>query len=302
MAMRAITALSSAAVVVACFAGAQAFGQFYYPDKKEYGSPKEHRLAYESVVFQSKDGTKLHGWFVPAVGNATGTIVHLHGNAQNLTAHFSFVAWLPKVGFNVFVFDYRGYGKSEGVPTRSGVYEDSVAAIRYVKSRGDIDQDRIVVFGQSLGGANAIAAVAQNEFEGIKAVVIEATFYSYRTIAKEKASAMGLGKKPGAAIVDALIDDSHSPGPVVDRISPIPLLFVHGTSDSVVPYNHSERLLDKAKEPKELWTIPGGRHTEAFTRYGSTYRPRLVAFLKKRLETDRNKSNHRLRTEGQGRR
>jgi len=93
-------------------------GLFYQPDRKIYDTPDRHGLKYEEVSFQSKDGTGLSGWFVPAVGKPKGTVIHFHGNAQNMTAHFGFVSWLPEQGFNLFVFDYRGYGKSAGKPDR----------------------------------------------------------------------------------------------------------------------------------------------------------------------------------------
>ena len=159
---------------------------FYQPDKKVYKIPAQYGMKFEDVTFHSKDGTKLHGWFVPAAGDAIATVIHFHGNGQNMSAFLGAVMWLPTEGFNVFCFDYRGYGKSEGKPGRQGVYEDSVAAIEYVKTRTDIDQTKLLVLGQSLGGANAIVAVAKNDFDGIRAVVSECTFFSYRSIARDK--------------------------------------------------------------------------------------------------------------------
>lgn len=112
---------------------------FYYPTSTVHQTPAQHRLKYEDVTFRSKDGTKLNGWFLPAPGKPIGTVIHFHGNAQNMTAHFSFVDWIPREGFNLFVFDYRGYGESGGSPSRLGLYEDALAAIDYVKSRADVD-------------------------------------------------------------------------------------------------------------------------------------------------------------------
>ena len=249
-----------------------ATAQFYHPDKKEYQTPAKHGLKYESVTFESKDKTRLHGWFVPATGRAEGTVIHFHGNAQNLSAHFSFVKWLPKEGFNLFVFDYRGYGKSEGTPDREGVHKDGLAALNYIKTREDVDQNKIFVLGQSLGGAVAISAVAEAKIQGLCGVVVESTFDSYSAIAKDKA--------PGI-LVDLFVSDKHSPDSVVAELSPVPLLFIHGTADVVVPYERGKSLHDAAKKPKGLWTIQDGRHTQAFTVYGEIYRPRLIEFFKK---------------------
>ena len=108
------------------------------------------------------------GWWVPAVGDAQGTVIHFHGKGRNMTAHIGFVHWLAKEGFNLFVFDYRGYGQSAGRPQHRGVYQDGVAAIRYVQSRTDVDPDRIVILGQSLGGGGAIAVMGHEDFPGVR--------------------------------------------------------------------------------------------------------------------------------------
>jgi fermentation-respiration switch protein FrsA (DUF1100 family) len=251
----------------------------YYPDHRVYQTPQQIGLKFEEVNFASSDGTKLTGWFIPAIGKAIGTIIHFHGNAQNMTAHFSFVDWLPAEGFNVFTFDYRGYGRSAGTPDRQGVYDDCVAAIKYVQTRPDVDPNSLLILGQSLGGANALAVLGENDFKGVRAVAIDSTFYSYRSIVRDKIAEMPilwLAKWPLSFLV---IGNGHSPGLVVQNIAPIPLLLVHGTSDQVIPYHHAQELLEKAREPKQLWTIEGANHTEAFTLYGDFYRKRLVQFF-----------------------
>ena len=123
--------------------------------------------------------------------------------------------------------------------------------------------------GQSLGGANAISAVGNNSFEGIVGVVIEAAFSSYEDVAKDHVGSL---VKPLGAV---LVRDTHSPIQAVDKISPIPLIVIHGTADRVVPFYHGKRLYGKAKDPKELWAIKNGRHTEALTRYRKEVVPRL---------------------------
>ena len=251
-------------------------GLFYYPDRKDYGTPAAYDLTFEEITLQSKDGTKLNAWFVPAKGTPQGTVLFFHGNAQNMSAHFAFVAWLPAKGYNVFAFDYRGYGKSEGAAEREGIYEDSLAALRYVKTRQDIAQDKLFVLGQSLGGAIAIPAVATGEFDGIRGVVVESSFYSYTSVAEDKAP---------AAVVAMLVSDAHSPGPLAAKLAPIPLLVIHGTADKVVAYKHGERLFAEAGEPKEFWKVQGGGHIPAFVgKRAATYRPKLNAFFKKCVE------------------
>lgn len=253
-------------------------GLFYQPDRKLYDTPDKHGLKYEEVFFRSKDGTQLGGWFLPAVGEPKGTVIHFHGNAQNMSAHFGFVSWLPAQGFNLFVFDYRGYGTSAGKASREGVHEDSLAALDYIAARPGIDHNRLLVLGQSLGGANAIAAVGSRSRPGIRAVVIESAFSSYREIVKDKIGAIPLLSLLRAPLSCLLLGDRYAPDNVVADIAPVPLVIIHGTADGVVPYSHGKRLFELAREPKQLWTLEGGDHTEAFIDAASVYRERLVAF------------------------
>lgn len=250
---------------------------FYYPDRTTYQTPARFHLPYQEVTFSSQDGTTLSGWFIPAVGAPKGTVIHYHGNAQNMTAHLSFVHWLPSEGFNLFVFDYRGYGKSAGRPDRKGLYQDSVAAALYVAGRKDVDPSRLLVFGQSLGGANAIAAVGSGKLRGVRAVAIESAFASYRSIVREKIGlipVLSLLKWPLSYL---LIGDSYSPVDVVDRIAPLPLLLIYGSQDPVIPISEGEKLYRKARQPKLFWNVAGDRHAAAFVEK-EPYRKRLVQF------------------------
>ena len=258
-------------------------GMFYYPDHRVYDTPASLGLKYEAVSFPSRDGTRLSGWFVPATGKAKGTVIHFHGNAQNMTAHFAFVSWLPAEGFNVFVFDYRGYGESQGNPDRDGLYMDSSAAIDHVRSRKDLDKNRLLVFGQSLGGAQAITAVGGNDKQGIRAVVVEATFFSYRSIVRDKLAAIPLLSWFKAPLSHLLISNEYSPVDYVATLAPVPLLLVYGTGDEVIPYQHGSLLLERARAPKSFWRIEGGGHTEAFIDPGSPHRRRLVEFFENAL-------------------
>jgi len=259
-------------------------GLFYYPSQKIFYTPHNFGATYEDIYFTSKDGTQLNGWFIPAVGPAKGTVIHFHGNAENITNHYLFVQWLPKEGFNLFVFDYRGYGASSGKPDRQGMIEDSIAAINYIRQRPDVDPNRIMIFGQSLGGAIALAAVAQDSKRGIQAVVVESAFASYRSIAREKLGDFWPTWPLQWPLAWLLISDAQSPLPMLKKIAPIPLLVIHGDDDQTVPYSQGRQIYQAAAPPKEFWTVAGGHHTEAFTRYAKEYRPRLVKFFEEHLE------------------
>ncbi|MCX7818567.1 MAG: alpha/beta hydrolase [Kiritimatiellae bacterium] len=251
--------------------------RFFYPDRRNYGSPATLGLPYRDIEFRSADGTRLHGWFVPARGARRGTVLHAHGNAQNLTAHFAFVDWLPARGYDVFAFDYRGYGRSEGRPTLRGALEDTRAALATVRALPEADANRLFVLGQSLGGALALAALGREPTPPVRAVVVDSAFSSPRAIVRDV-----IGGLPGLQFFAGplsrwLVSDEVSAEAVVGRLSPVPLLFIHGEADRVIPVGHSDRLFAAAREPKMYWRIPGLDHTEALTL--REWQDRLVAFF-----------------------
>lgn len=254
------------------------YSAFYYPDRVKYDSPERADLAFETVYFNSADGTRLSGWFIPAEGvvspmEAKGTVIHMHGNAQNMTAQWQFVEWVPERGYNVLVFDYRGYGQSRGKPEPKGVFEDAIAALDYLRARTDIDTNRLFVFGQSLGGMIAIASAGASP-QGVRAVLAEAPFHSYSTLADDRTPGEG-----------QLVDPAYCATTHVAKLSPIPLLLIHGTNDKVVPYSHSEMLLAEAGEPKRLETIANGDHIDAMTeRHGTKYQEMMVEFFESAIQ------------------
>jgi hypothetical protein len=128
-----------------CLAGCTSV--FFQPSSTLFATPGQYGLDYERVEFNAADGTPLFAWFLPARGAPRGTVLFLHGNAENISTHFASVAWMPAAGFNVLAFDYRGYGASQGRPTLSGVQLDIDAAMRVLLGRADVDPQRIVVFG-----------------------------------------------------------------------------------------------------------------------------------------------------------
>jgi fermentation-respiration switch protein FrsA (DUF1100 family) len=278
-----IVVIMLCSLLCAVMASGCASNMLYYPTHRNYGNPSDRGLAYEKVTFESQDGTGLTGWFMPAVGKAKGTVIHYHGNAQNISAHYSYVSWLPRRGFNTFVFDYRGYGASNGEPNRKGVYEDSCAAIDYLRSRDNIDTNKILVLGQSLGGANALAALRGTGMDGVQAVAVDSAFYSYRLIVRDKIKLMpvlGLFRWPLSFLV---ISNAKSPSSTIEHVT-VPLLILHGTHDQVIPYRHGQLLFDRAHDPKEMLTTPNGRHTEALVHSDPRYRDHLVAFFEQALQ------------------
>lgn len=268
---------------------------FYFPDDLVHTTPKKLDLDYQEFNVKTKDHILLHGWWIQAdIDSPThatgsdkpaplGTIVQFHGNAQNMTSHFLFLAWLVPLGFDLVVFDYRGYGKSQGVPTREGLVHDGIAMLEWVRTHSR--SPNIVVIGQSLGGTVAIPSLVQSGFAGIKALVVDSTFASYREVARIKLSDIWL-TWPFQYPLSYLVSDDYSPQDFVGKLS-IPKLFIHAVGDPVVPFASGKKLYELANPPKEFWTIPlggiGDGHTGAFGDQNPLYRKRLVEYLCQQL-------------------
>jgi len=250
---------------------------FYYPTKTAPDVPSDFGHCFEDVTFKSGDGTKLHGWFFQPLEQVgpNGTVVFHHGNAGSVGYHIGFVGWMARAGYQVLLYDYRGYGKSEGVITREGLVQDARAAINYVKSREDVDGKRIISFGHSLGGAKSLAALGEKMIPGVRGVICYAGFASYKDMAARFAG------KAGAE----LVTDEVSPRDLVEKISPISVLIAHGTTDATVPLAQGEILFKKAKEPKTIYRIPNGSHTRALWMNDGEYRSKVLAWMGKILQS-----------------
>jgi fermentation-respiration switch protein FrsA (DUF1100 family) len=258
---------------------------FFHPHSFLIDTPERHGVEYQVENFQAADGTALNAWFLPAQdkkgnngsGKAKATVLFLHGNAENISTHFRNVAWLPAEGFNVLALDYRGYGASEGTPSLAGMQLDIDAAMRSLLAHKGVDPNRIVIFGQSLGGALAIYYTAHSAYRAnIRAVVIDSAFYDYREIAKEKLATSFI-TWPFQYLPWLTVDDDYSPAVSVAALSPLPLLLIHGDQDVVVPPHHSRQLFERAGEPKELWIVPGAGHAQSLG--SEAVRNRLIEFL-----------------------
>lgn len=260
---------------------------FFQPQSKEYLTPDALGLAYENVTLPGGEG-QLHAWWLPAKGKAEGTVLFLHGNAENISTHIASVYWLPAQNYNVLLLDYRGYGRSQGVPTVAGALEDINSAMQHLLQRKDVDPGRIVVLGQSLGGALSIYYVAHSPYRAnIKALIVESPFSSYRDIAREKLDAVWL-TWPLQWPLSFTIDDDYSPLPAVAQLSPIPLLLIHGDKDRIIPLHHGEKLFAAAGQPKAFWRVPEGEHIAAFRRIN--YREQLVQYLRQIMPAAAQKS------------
>jgi alpha-beta hydrolase superfamily lysophospholipase len=237
---------------------------FFQPLEKHLYSPNDFELEYQDVYFPSLDGTQLHGWWFPAPGKATGSVLFLHGNAENISTHFGSIRLLPEQGLNVFLFDYRGYGRSEGNAYLEGLLMDVEAGLGQLLIYDETD--RLAVFGQSLGAALAILGVARSPHKDkIGVVAADSGFTSFREITQEKLSSHWLTwlfQWPIAMTVN----DNYRPVDEIKKLHPIKVILVHSKSDQVVPFRHSEALYNIAREPKSLWVVNNYRHNEIFAK------------------------------------
>ncbi len=265
---------------------------FYYPDQRVRSTPDAYGLEYEDIYFHTSDGVLLHGWFLPAAPGSDvapdgprGTVLHVHGNAANITGHYEFIRWLPESGYNVLVFDYRGYGRSGGAVSRAGTILDAEAAVDYLHSRPDVDARRVFAIGQSLGGAVAIAAAARRPGL-IRGLVVEGAFTRYRDIARHHVASHPLMLLT-TWWYPLLLKGDHDPIDHVADVSPTPLLIMHGGTDRVVPARMGRELFDAAREPKELWIADGMDHYQVWDDHAEEARRRVLAFFERSLSAGR---------------
>jgi len=268
----------AAALLVAAALGVGCSRPFFQPERGLRGTPDQIGFAYQDVIFESADGVPLRGWLVAArPGPARATIVFFHGNAQNVSTHLGNALWLCAAGFDLFLFDYRGFGLSGGAPDLAGAERDGEAALRSIRSRPGVDPERLIVFGQSLGASVALAAVAATRSEvPVLAVVADSAVSDWRLIARESLARWWLTWALQWPL-SRMAPEEPSPLRAAAALGDLPLLFVAGAADEVVPPEHSRRLLAAAGGRSELWIAPGVSHIATFA--SPLWRLRLVAWL-----------------------
>ena len=248
---------------------------FYLPTRDEPATPASWGCKFENISFKSADGTPLHGWFIPAKGKAPlGTVVFSHGNAGSIGHHLGFVIWLVEAGYDVMMYDYRGFGKSGGTVDRRGMVDDVKAAFSHIGKRPGVNPRRLVSYGHSLGGAKSVTALGETPVRGLRAVVIDGAFASYKAMARIIGGQLG----------ESLVTDELAPRDYVKKLSPVPLLVVHGARDEVVPVAQGRQLFQSAAQPKTLFEVETGRHGDALSANNGQFRKRMLAWLADNLD------------------
>lgn len=254
---------------------------FYQPSDKLFLDPARLNITYEDYFFESKDKTKLHSWFFPAVKKpAKGTVILFHGNAQNLSSHYLNLVWIVREGYNLFVFDYRGYGRSQGSPNQEGLYYDGLAALekgyQLNKANGN---GRYIVFGQSLGGAVALSSVADfKRLNEVDLIVQDSTYSSYKDIAFDKLTSRWF-LYPLSPLALVAVSDQYASEKVLKQIKR-PVLVIAGENDEIVPPKFGKEIYKGlATDQKWWWLLEKGRHIEIFHNHLEVYRAKFLALL-----------------------
>lgn len=253
----------------------------YYPTQTEYYKIKDLPYQIEEISFSDLSGNQIHSWYFHAK-NPKAKILFFHGNAQNLTAHFMMLSWLVDNNYDLMIFDYPGYGRSSGYPTPESTTKSGVSALEKINTiKPSLP---LFVYGQSLGGQIMQKSLQLYENKNYKAVFIEASFTSYRSVARSVAAKNWLtwGLQPIAWL---LMNDTWASDP--GFISPTPIYVMHGDLDEVIGIDQGQQLFQKAKEPKYWKIFEGGLHSNSYFIKDNIYRTYLLKALDKELKDDR---------------
>jgi fermentation-respiration switch protein FrsA (DUF1100 family) len=256
------------------------------PDLADY--PALQPVA-ERVSFQVPEGNRRVGWFIP--GQSRATVLLLHGYACRRQEMLDYAQVLHQAGYSTMLFDFRNRGESDGDAVTLGFYErqDAVAAVEYLRTRSEVDLQRLGVLGISMGAAVAILAAAQAP--EIKAVIADSSFESASRAVEEgftRVTDLPAFPFSPVALLIIRLRLGISASDVVPRdhiaaISPRPVFLVHGLADTKVTPGNSENLFAVAGEPKEIWRLPGSQHTDGIKDYREEYSRRMVEFFDKYL-------------------
>ncbi|MGB5933521.1 MAG: alpha/beta hydrolase [Anaerolineae bacterium] len=299
------------AIVFSCAAlGTIAFwgaSQLIYPPEPDpEGSPSDYGLPYLEVVFPSRDRLRLHGWFIPSErsplppladddwsGDSKGTVIFCHGRFGSKDPDLKYAPFFREAGYNTFLFDFRGHGRSEGEYSSFGYYErlDLLGAIDLLQSKGI---SRFGVLGFSLGGVVGIATAAQSE--AIMAVISDGGFAEVRKVVEAGSRKKGFPTLLAALIVPLMLwmagrrlgcDLSEADSlRWVDKITPRALLLIHGAEDPYISVEDVRRLYEAAGEPKELWIVSEAGHRQVDEVRPAEYRRRVLGFFDRYLASE----------------
>lgn len=261
-------------IVYAAFSAFVYFKQtsiIYYPDfpgRKISATPESLGLVFENVEFYTADKIKLHGWYIPH-DQARATLLFFHGNAGNISHRLDSIAIFHKLHLNVFIFDYRGYGQSEGKISEPGSYRDAEAAWHYLTRNRGITEKQIIIFGRSLGGSIATWLASHHS---PAALIVESGFSSVPAMAKRLYPFLP---------IDWLVHFNYDTKEYIRTVT-TPVLIAHSPDDEIIPFDEGEIIFQSANKPKQFFELQGG-HNDGFIMTGNDYLTALDSFINNSL-------------------
>lgn len=229
----------------------------FFPETRLDYTPDELNMGYKEVYFPTEDGERLHGWFFPLKGERP-VILFCHGNAGNISHRLENVGLLLREGLQVFLFDYRGYGKSSGSPSERGIYRDGLAAYDYLVEKEHLSPANIIPFGRSLGAAVATEISLKRK---ARSLIIESAFTSTREVARST---------PLFFPLSYLLPAHYNNLEKIGRVT-VPKLIIHGKADEIIPFSMGPKLFEAAAAPKHFLPLEKVGHNDTFIVGGRSY-------------------------------
>lgn len=242
----------------------------YHPTKPILQTPARQDIEYETIRFDTCDGVKLAGWWVPSPSSPV-VILYCHGNAGNISHRVYNISIFRGLGYSVFIFDYRGFGESQGRPSEKGTYLDALAAWEYLTGTRNIRPDDIVIFGRSLGGS--IAAWLAHVREP-KLLILDSTFTSLREAADDRV----------LFLLSLIVPKDQYKTISYLREVNCPVLIIHSRDDDVIPFEHGVSLYEAAKHPEKEFLETSGTHNRAVLESLKTYQGGIYNFISSHVE------------------
>ena len=242
----------------------------FFPEKQIHFTPQDFGYNFEDIYYKTEDNVRINAWFLKA-GEEAPLLIFCHGNAGNISHRTENIILLVQRGISVFIFDYRGFGNSEGKITEEGLYLDALGAYDYITIKMKIPASRLVPFGRSMGGPVAVDLAQRVDFP---CLILESTFTNLKDVVKSIYPKMGL---------DKLLTMKFDAEEKIKSIES-PILFIHGDTDDIIDYDLGRRLFDAANEPKTFYTIEGAMHNDTFDVGGDEYFETFVGFIKKHVK------------------
>lgn len=237
----------------------------YRPVRDVTYTPEELGLDFEKVTYKSEDGLHISGWYIPSEGSKL-TVLFCHGNGGNMMHRLDSINIFNNMGLNCFIFDYRGYGNSEGTPSEEGTYMDAMGAYKWLTMEKKVPPDDIIIFGRSLGAS--VAAHLASRVDA-RTLIIESAFTSYVDIGRKFYPYMP---------VRWFARFSYETIEYIKKVH-CPLMIIHSRNDDLVPFEFALELHEAANEPKELVEIFGS-HNDGFLISGEIYKKAWIKWLK----------------------